>query len=378
MKDKVLIFPSPLADFCTAPWGVLKVVENKVVLDYVKAFNRQRRMLDAGGNMSRMLRSPKWAVVKEFDWKDPLYFPTLREYLKILHQPVQGVARGQGARVVIEVIDGCSEKWHYDKANRDEVELIYRTFFTKLQDLDFVDFGTGNEWNKDDSTDVFREVVIPVFDEFKKVPFSYGPSYDYKDGPDLIVEHKQAASKRWGDATSFIIYKQVHGCKDYTSPNVRTATDYWAKHPMTTFFSVDGVKDGASPCDFYESQVRPSPVQYASILKYVLDYISAGRNPKYLLKTGQPKIAVEFISKVWNNDGCSALATKAVSEVYHNHFGSWPYNFGKYPNDWVQPTEPQPPIPQPPTPPVQEKPCSYFWNRHNYFAWFKCVFLGKH
>src|SRR4030042_4084416 len=385
MKDKILLFQSPLADFCIAPWGsVIYLGNGRFDLDHKKAFNRQRRNLHAGGNMSRILRSPRWGVPvgQEFDYKHPDYFPVLRKYLEILHNPCQGTPKGQGARVVIEPFDGCSEKHWYDKANYEEARKLQRTFFAQTADLDFVDIGAGNEMNdQDDSLALFRDVIIPEFDKVGKIPFSYGATYSVKHGDKLIVAQKQEASKKWGDDTSFAIYKQVHGCWDKLSENFVQAVKYWARHPMCTFFSVDGCKNSKSPCDFYQDQVRPSPVEFMEMVKYVLDYINAGLIPTFLLETGQPKIAVEFISKVWDNDQCGALPIIAASELYKKVFGVYPFNWGKYPNDWVEPPSPGPdptPEPPPPGPPVQIKPCSYFWKRHNYWHWLRCIFCGKH
>jgi hypothetical protein len=97
------------------------------------------------------------------------------------------------------------------------------------------------------------------------------------------------------------------------------------------------------------------------------------------MTTGQVKCAFEFISKVWNNDACGILPIIAVSELHKAVFGEYPFNWGKYPLDWVEPIPPIPPEPPiPPTPPVQVKPCCYFWNRHNYWHWIRCLILGKH
>jgi len=383
MKDKILISPSPLADFCVAPWGsVLYLGNGRFALDHEKAFNRQRRMLNAGANMSRILRSPRWAVPagQEFDYTHPDYFPVLRKYLKILHNPCQGTPTGQGARVVIEPFDGCSEKRWYNKAYYEEARQLLRAFFYQTADLDFVDIGAGNEMeDQDDSLPLFRDVIIPEFDKVGRVPFSYGATYSVRHGDGLIVAQKQVASKKWGDDTSFAIYKQVHGCRDQSSENLIQAVEWWARHRMCTFFSVDGVRDGASPCDFYDDQVRPSAAQFMGAVKHVLDYVSAGLKPKFTLSTGQPKFAFEFISKVWNNDACGALPIIAVSELYKAKFGEWPENWGKYPNDWIEPpTPPSPPPPEPPTPPIVIKPCSYFLKRRNIWHWLRCVLFGKH
>ena len=383
MKDKIIILQSPLADYSASHWGVIKFIDGDPVLDKVKAFNRSRRFLNVGANCFRILRHADWDVQpgQGLDWKDPRYFPILREYLKILHNPCQGTPTGQGARVVIEPFDGCSEKWMYNKGYYyEEARQLLRAFFFQTADLDFVDIGAGNEMNKPEkeSTALFRDVIIPEFDKVGKIPFSYGPSYSFKDGPDLIVGHKQEASKKWGDATSFAIYKQVHGIKDKNTDSLKQSVEWWVNHPMSTFWSVDGVKDGANPCDFYQDQVRPSVAQWLSAVKYVLDYCRRG----FTLKTGQPKFAFEFISKVWNDDMCGTFPIIAVSKLYKAKFGVYPFNWGKYPNDWVEPPppgpEPEPEPPIPPTPPVQIKPCCYFWNRRNYLHWLRCVLFGKH
>src|SRR3972149_7684440 len=363
MKDKILLLQSPLADFSTSPWGVLKVVDGIVILDKVKAFNRSRRFLNAGANCFRVLRHAPWAIEKEFDWEDPEYFPILKEYLATLHNPCQEPSAGQGARIVVELFDNCSEKWMYEPGNYDKARRLCRAFFAQLGDLDYVDFGSGNELNKDESTALFKNVIIPEFDKVGKIPFSYGPSYSFNAGPDLIVDHKQEASKKWGDDTSFAIYKQVHGIRDENSENRFQAVEWWARHRMCTFFSVDGIRNGASLCAFYQDKVRPASFQFMGAVKYVLNYVSAGLHPKFTLSTGQPKFAFEFISKVWNNDACGALPIMAVSELYKAKFGIWPENYGKYPDDWVElipPAPPEPPPPGPPPPPDPEK--QPWWN----------------
>ena len=386
MKDRILILQSGLADYSASPWGVLRVVNGIVVLDKAKAYNRARRALNAGTNYFRILRHADWAVLpgQEFDLEDPGYFPTLRDYLAILHQPCQGTPTGQGARIVLELFDNCSEKWMYDPANYPKARNLCQIFFAQLADLDFVDFGAGNELNRSESTALFRDVIIPEFDKVGKLPFSYGPSYSFKDGPELIVDHKQEASKKWGDDISFAIYKQVHGVRDSNSESLIQAVVWWARHRMCTFFSVDGVKNGASLCDFYQDQVRPSPAQWLSAVKYVLDYVSAGLKPKFTLSTGQPKFAFEFISKVWNNDACGALPIIAVSELYKAKFGEWPENYGKYPDDWVEPPPPEPPEPPepepPPPPPEPEKSCYEKFIAHRpvrkwrLWDFLKCIF----
>ena len=385
MKDQFLIFQSGLCDFSAAEWGVLKFKDGIFDLDEPKAFNRQRRMLNAGGNMSRILRSSPWGVPdgQMFDYTHPQYFPILRRYLKILNNPCQTVPTGQGARVVIEPFDGCSEKWMY--TDHKKAGDLLRTFLANTADLDFVDIGSGNECEDNGYPHLFRDVIIPAFDDFKKIPFSYGSTYNFRNSVESekrIHDCKAAASKKWGDLTSFAIFKQVHGCCNKTSENLIQAVAWWAKHNMATFYSVDGCKRSKSPCDFYQDQVRPSREEFAEMVKYVLDYIKTMLHPKYKMTTGQVKCAFEFISKVWNNDQCGTLPIMAVSDLHKAVFGVYPFNWGKYPNDWVEPPppgpEPEPEPPIPPTPPVQIKPCCYFWNRHNYWHWLRCILFGNH
>ena len=52
------MFYSPLADFSTALWGVLKIVDGKIVLDKVKAFNRMQRMLNARARVDEFHNGP--------------------------------------------------------------------------------------------------------------------------------------------------------------------------------------------------------------------------------------------------------------------------------------------------------------------------------
>lgn len=389
MRDRFLILYSPMADFSTAPWGVLEVVDGKVVLDEAKAFNRARLALDSGANMFRILRRGVWSIQVPFDCEDVDYWNLFRRYLSILHMPVQGTWYLDGADVLVEIFDGCSESWMYDPANYGKARQLIQAMFSHLGDLPYIKFGMGNEMQKAESVEFAEKVVYPEFKLAGRIPFSYGATYSTKD--DLVEKQKAKASLAWnppgapdyeiGDAVAESIYKQVHGVRDKDSIHLTDTVSYWVNHPLCTIWSVDGVFDGASDCDYYEDEngkrkTRPSVAQWKSAVKYVLDYAK-----RFALSAGQVKFGFEYLPKAINADECSAKGVLAISEEYKAKWRVWPENFGKYPNDWTEPIPPEPPEPEPPIPPTPEpieKPCCYYWNRHNYWHWLRCVLFGKH
>ena len=400
MKDKIFIGFAPMSAFSTAEWGVLFLNDGKMNLNVAKAFNQARKVLNAGANYQRLLRRGVWALPPggEFDWDSPGYFDLFREYLGILHQPLQGPGVGKGADVLIELFDLYDDpaKKLYEKINWNLARAMMQRMFSELGHLPYVKFGVGNELNRD-----LREFISTVvFDEFKKagrMPFSYGATYSSKD--DWLEKEKAAAAVAWkgglpdftlGDAVAEHIYRQVHGVKDQLSPNLIEAAGYWVTHPLCMIFGVDGVFDGASDCDWAISstgkiQRRPSPIQWGKAVAYVLNYKKAnGEYPAYALTKGpyqgQVKFGFEYLPKAINKDECSAKGVAAISEEYHTKWGTWPENWGKYPDDWLPPPippEPEPPEPGPP-PPIVIKPGSYFLKRLNILGWLRCIFLGKH
>jgi hypothetical protein len=404
MKDKCLVGFAPMSAFSTAEWGVLFLKDGKVTLNVEKAFNQARRVLDAGANYFRILRRGAWGLPAggAFDWDTPGYFDIFRQYLEILHQPRQGAGLGVGADVLLELFDLYDDpaKRLYEQANWGIARAMMRRMFSELGHLPWLKFGVGNELNHD-----FRDFVLKVvFDEFKeagKMPFSYGATYSSKD--DWLEKEKALAAIAWkgglpdftlGDAVAEHIYRQVHGVKDQLSPNLVEAAGYWVTHPLCVIFGVDGVFDGASDCDWALSatgkiQRRPSPAQWGKAVGYVLNYKKAnGEYPAYALTKGpykgQVKFGFEYLPKAINADECSAKGVLAISQEYHTKWGTWPENYGKYTDDWVEPIppgpEPVPPEPGPIPPPEPPKSCYEkfiagrpFW-KWQIGAFLKCLF----
>lgn len=374
MSDKVLISYAPMADFSTAPWGVLQVIDGKVTLNKPKAFNRARRMLNAGANMFRVLRRGVWSTEVPFDWEDAGYFDRLREYVGILHQPYQNGGTGSGAIVQVEVFDGCSETWMYDQANYEKARRLMRAMFANLGDLPYVRFGVGNEMNQAESVAFVREVAYPEFKAAGLKPISLGAMYSRNE--DVLEKQKAEASLAWDDETSFAIYRPVHGVRDKGSVFLTDTIDYWVinGNPLAVFWSADGVFDGANECDYYGNQRRPSPAEFKSAVKYALDLA-----PSFYLADKQVKYGFEYLPKAVNKDDCSARGVAAISDAYFDKWKKRPENWEKYPEDWKEPEPPTPP--DPPTPPSPPRCKCAYWltepKRPDVWRWIKCIFGGK-
>ncbi len=362
MNDKIYIISGLLADFATSPSGVLKVVDGKVTLDETKAFNRARRVLNAGVNTFRILRRGVWLTEVPYDYKDDGYWELFRKYITILHQPCQGTPAGKGADVLVDIFDGCSEKWMYD--DHAEAKRLIRAMFSHLGDLPYVKFGIGNELNHQASIEFVKEVVYPEFDRVGIFPFSYGAVYSDKD--DWLEKQKGAASLYWkSDDVSFAIIKPVHGVCDRTSQNLIDTVRYWvgkpgsdniAKRKFRTTWSDDGVKHGLSDCDWEHDtgKRRPSPAQVRSVVQYVFDALDTVE--EFHTPAGERRVGFEYIGTAAGDDFCWAEVFDGISLEYRVKLGVLPENFGKYPNDWVAPQPPGPepepePEPEPPTPP---------------------------
>ena len=338
VKDKIWIGYSPLADFSTAPWGILKVVDGKVVLDHDKAFNRSRLMLNAGANIMRILRRGIWETTVPFDFdRGQEYFDLLREYVLCVTDPDQfGTFDGDGAFVWIDIFDGCSETWMYDPAQWYEARTLMRGLFANLKDLP-VKFGIGNEMNRSESIALVREVVIPEFNAANLRPFSLGAIYSTTD--DWLEKQKPLVGMAWGDEVENRTYRPVHNVRDKDSVCLIDTVGYWmpANNPISIFWSTDGVWDGANECDRETTpagvvHARPSPDQVKGAMRYWM-----GEARSYLLPDGHPKFGFEYLPKARNADQCSAMGVRAISDVYNERFGEYPVNFGKYPKDWVAP-----------------------------------------
>ena len=378
MSDKILIGFAPLAGFSLAKWGVLWRINGKIDLNRIKAFNQARALLNAGCNLQRVLRRGIWGISKsdEFDWESPGYWLLFREWLMILHQPYQNSGPGKGADVLVEIFDGCSESWMYSDHVR--AKRLILALFSNVGDLPWVKFGVGNELNAKPSVDFVGDVVYPVFKDAGRVPFSFGGTYSRKH--DWLELQKKKAGALWGDEPVKYIYRQVHGIKDEHSENLLDAMIYYLekRHGLCCILGCDGVKDGASECDDDGDgeKRRPSIVQIRASTRYILE-----GTIDFDLPGGHRKLGLEYVPTGINADSCFAEAVRAFSMEYKAKFGTWPENYGKYADDWIEPTPPtppEPPPPGPPTPPEPEKSCSYFLKRLNILHWLRCILFGKH
>ena len=377
--DKIYIIKG-LVDFLTAPAGVLNVIDGKVVLNKQKAFNRARIMRNAGSNMERILRRGlvSWGAERAFDFEDEGYWPIMREYIEILHQPFQGENPPPGADVWFEIFDGCSEDWMYQDYTK--ARRLIREAFDNLGHLPYVKFGVGNEMNKAGAREFCRDIVFPEFKQAGKKPFAFGAMYKRQNPPGKpgpLEWQKYEAEKVWDEKTALAIYRPVHHVRDERSEDLIDTVEFWANHPICTIWSDDGVFDGDSVDDFAiyngKAQRRPSPEQIKKAMKYWMDYAK-----KFDLADGQIKFGFEHCGKAVNDDLVVAKDIVAISRAYRDRFGKWPENFGRYPDDWVEPE----------TPPViiiddeekpDEPPCTilYHLKRLNFRAAWEHL-LGKH
>ena len=415
MSDRVLNIYSPCADFSTAEWGVLKIVSGEVDLDRPKAFNRARRVLHAGGNAFGILRTGIWETVKPFDYKDKNYWPLLKEYVGILHQPSQNIKPGQkGALVIIDPFIGCGEDWQY--SDHAEAKRLLKRFFAEFADCPWVRFSCGRQLNAPAKNEEKRkaivrfhkEVLYPCFHDAGLFPFAYGPTHDIEIG--LIEDVKGDADREWKLETTKIIFRAIHGVKDGSSPGIIDAIEKWGKGPIRIIVSMDGVFNGSSECDYLErpnGQIhrRPSKSEWKSAVKYTFETVKQ-IDIQVPLDT-KLKIAFEVLPKASNKDACSAQNVEGTSEECERKTGKRMENRGQYPDDWVEPS----PLP-PPTIVVEickesgllpnewcparesrtfikgeepvtycgkhQRPCSDFLKYWNILGWLRCVLFGKH
>lgn len=376
MADKFYIIHG-LNEFNAAPYGILRLVDGKVELDEPKAFNRSRRMLDAGCNLFRRLRTcpVEWGAPVKFDWEDEGYFPLLRRYCEIMHNPVQAVAAKPAGRVVkfvkaalgitppgagvwLELFDGCSEDWMLDPKNYAKARALIRRFFAELGDLPFVYFGVGNEMNQEAARAFVRDVVYPEFKAAGRVPFSYGGHYT-PDGRSLEWQKSEAEVAWHSEDVMLQIFRQVHSIRDGLSRNLQAILTYWVdrKNRIKVVFSVDGVFDGAHPEDFAVNSKgkvhrRPSMTQLHDALRTLFS-----RMPYPTLAGGGIKYGFEWISKVVNRDDITAQAIAVIAAEVERKYGAKPANFGRYPDDWKEPA----PTPEPTPTPEPELPQRSAW-----------------
>jgi len=337
--DKIRIISGLLGDFSTAPWGCLKAVDGKVTLDKVKAFNRARRMLNAGANAFRIFRQNQYEANPRFDFWDDGYLSMLKEFVEILHQPIQGPPGDRvGADVLIDMFDMCSDdkNWIFNRHSWPRAEGIMQGLFDALGGLPYVKFRVGNELNTPDSIPWVTECVYPMFKKNGRLPYSFGAIYSTTD--DWLEWQKSAYKTAFGEDAMCHCYRPVHHVKDDRSIDLLDACKNWIDdgNPLSVEIGPDGVMDGLNTCDKTISgsgaiQTRPSREQFASAVKYFLS-----RPRAFLLPDGHVKYGVEWDNKVVNNDACVASMIQTISDVYLERFGSYPENVGRYPLDWIE------------------------------------------
>lgn len=383
--DKILIVSCGDIPFDTRKPGALYVENGQVKFDHDKTFNAARRLLHAGCNTIYVNRfalttwTPPAAV--DFDWESPGYFEMFREYVKVLHQPVQGETTAPGANIVIDLFLGCIETWQYYDWTKSA--RLINAFFTALGDLPYVHFAIGRECNSMDSVAWVRDCVGPTFKAAGRVPYSYGASYCQPGGGGPMEMQKGAAvEKVWDERTALKLYRPIHGVKDETSKTLLDAMDNWTRdlHDICVIWSVDGVGvgnlQGDSPDDFIvlpdgRIQRRPSTEQIKSALRYALN-----NSPWKFMPDGQVKYGFETMTKAMTIE-TAVKQLQAVADVYAEVFGTFPDNYLQYPNDWVNPLPPTPvPVPIPIPVPVL---CSFWYHigKGNFRAAFEHL-MGKH
>lgn len=355
MSDKLLIISCGDIPFDTRPAGALYIQDGVVKLDKIKAFNAARKLLNVGINTFYVIRyaeitwCPPAAVA--FDWESPGYFDLLRQYVEILHQPVQSAATAPGATIVIDLFLGCCETWMY--SDYEKSTRLINAFFSALGDLPYVYFSIGRECNDQNSWLWVRDCVGPAFKAAGKVPFSYGASYCQHGAPGpMELQKGWGVEKVWDEQTALKLYRPIHSVKDETSKclgSVESGAVYnWCVNgnPICVIFSVDGVWDGESPDDRItlpdgRMQIRPSVEQLKSAMRYILN-----NAPVLTLPSGQVKYGFEYMSKCQQID-VVIKQIHAIVDVYFETFGNLPENYGQYPNDWVEPIV-EPPVIIPP------------------------------
>jgi len=387
MRDRVRIIYGALGAFSTARWGFLRVKDGKVVIDIPRLFNMAAAMLNAGANCFRIFLRNTWGVEVEYDWRTPGYWQTLREFLAILHQPYQNDGTGEGTEILVELFDNCNpddKALMNDPARYEEGRQRIRDAFANLGDLDYVKFRAGNEAPKGNSLAFFKEVILPVFNDAGRVPYSYSQCYETWtpawDGP--VERQKRAAETVWDELTALAIFRVLHSIKDSTTADLQEIVGYWVHdgNNILVEISDDGVMDGTNPCDKTLSptgamQARPSEAEFESAIDYLLS------NAPTLMYNGKSKYGIEHCGKKPDDDDneCIPRMIAAIARCYQRRTGEQPFNKGRYPDRWIKPEPPTPPEPPAP-PPAPDCKCRHWLTeskRPDIWRWIKCLFGGK-
>lgn len=378
MPDKLIIANCGDIPFDTRPAGALYVENGQVKFDHDKTFNAARRILNKGGNLiivERFARTdwtPPAAV--EFDWQSPGYFELLWEYVKTIHNPVQGETTLPGVPVVLDIFLGCVETWQYDPANYPLARLLIQNMFVAFKDLPYVRFSPGREVNAMNGIDqgtiqaFMNQVVYSEFEAAGQPLFAYGACYKTTNPPYMgdLEQQKGLYDRLAGEPAALSVWRKVHNVTDENSASLIETINFWFRNmnpnlpaQIKAIFSVDGSWGGTSDIDFItlangQIQRRPSGDQMKSAIRYIIKNSSCITQPD-----GSRKIGFEYMSKAMTIEVVEAQL-QAIAEVYFELFGVWPENYGKYPNDWAAPLPPAPePIPTPIPVPVL---CSFWYH----------------
>jgi hypothetical protein len=153
------------------------------------------------------------------------------------------------------------------------------------------------------------------------------------------------------------------------------ALEWWGgAHSGKGFISDDGVKNGGNALDIppggiYKYQ-RPSAAEWYAVAKMFFQH-DGNKMGKWVIE----RLPSNIDPVVW------VPTMQAISRAYHDVYGVWPENYGKFPD--VPPAPPVPPTPPtPPIPPPATTCGVAHWYNHFDKTWnFKAAFehlLGKH
>lgn len=381
MKDKILIANCGDIPFDTRPAGALYVENGVVKFDHDKTFNAVRRIYNKGVNLIIVERfaltswTPPAAI--EFDWEDPTYFTLLRQYVETIHNPTQSKTSLPGVPVVISFFIGACEYWMYLPQNWEKARTLIRTMFATFKDLPYVRFCPGREMNTKlfpDNTYINQgmiqafmdQVVYPEFEAAGQTLFAYGACYTTTNPPWMgdLEQQKGLYDGLAGEPAALSVWRKVHNVTDENSTSLIETIDFWFRNmnpnlpaQIRAIFSVDGSWGGTSEIDFItlpngQIQRRPSGDQMKSAIRYIIKNSSC-----VTLPDGSPKIGFEYMSKAMTLDVVEAQL-ESIHEVLQE-LGISQENYGKYPNDWVEPVIVVPPGPVIDVPTV--KPPAITW-----------------
>jgi hypothetical protein len=146
-------------------------------------------------------------------------------------------------------------------------------------------------------------------------------------------------------------FRAMHSVGVPTQTHVASYAGEWAiswwggKHTGKGWLSDDGVKNGANSADSDGTYQRPSPTQWYICAKRIFEQ-DGGKIMKWAIehcpKNYTPEVMVPTLA--------------AIVQAYHDVYGVWSMNYGKFPKPQPVPVPEPEPIPDPPQPePVMPK-----------------------